>query len=120
MSGQIARRASGQSQRQRLGLAALAKARHSYPTQGTGELAAGEVPMLAALASIESAISILRLGRLSAGPDDDRRWRILIVVAGALARAITDDLVSGEPTAAERLYRVISTMQLSTRKESKA
>ena len=118
MSGQIARRASGQSQRQRLGLAALAKARHSYPTQGTGELAAGSVPMLATLAAVEAAVSIARLGRLSADPADDRRWRMVIVIGGALARAITDDLGSGEQDATERLYRVISTMQITTRKES--
>ena len=116
----IARRASGQSQRQRLGLAALAKARRQSPSQGTGELAASDVPMLAALASIEAAISIARLGRLSAGPDDDRRWRVLIVIGGALARAIVDDLVSGNQDATERLYRLVSTMPITTRKESKA
>ncbi len=97
------------SARQNARLASLGVMRQRRP-QGPapGRLEGVDVPLLAALDGLDHVSNVLRLGRGTADPSDDETWRRLIVVVGAIATAVADDIRSGGTAAVAEIYRRVT------------
>ena len=105
------RRNDGQRQRRALDLLGLSRRRSPGPAGGSVQDCT-DLPMLAVLAALEHASDLARLSRLmAADPADDTRYRRLVVIVNAAARAVADDLTTGTTDSTETLYLAVTAMQ---------
>ena len=104
------RRPSITAARQNVRLARLAVARDYRPGR-PASLDPDELPILAVVAAADHLLELARLLRMQAPPEEDPAARRLVVIAGAVATAITSDVQSGTSDATAELYLAITAYQ---------
>ncbi len=105
------RRPSVVAHRQDARLARLAVARGDYRPGRPATVDPEDVPALAIVAAAEHLLELCRLARMSGTVEDDAALRRLVVIAGAVASAISHDVRSGTSEGTTELFLAITNYQ---------